>query len=90
MQVVFPVLYKQVPEGLPQHLDTKRPDVDTAGIHGAHEQNEDKGGGEQKHAVGAHRDKREDTSSDRNKQVPVDKIKSRLMTRVVAVRWLMS
>lgn len=47
MQVVFPVLYKQVPEGLPQHLHTKHPGVDRAGIHRAHEQNKDKCGGEQ-------------------------------------------
>ena len=73
MQVIFPVLYKQVPEGLPQHLDTKRPGVDTAGVHRAHEQNEDKSGGEQKHAVDAHRDDCQDTSSNGNKQVPADR-----------------
>lgn len=73
MQVVFPVLYKQVPEGLPQHLESKRPDVDTAGVHRAHEQKKGKGGGEQKRAVDAHGDNRQDTPSDTNKQVPADK-----------------
>lgn len=47
--------------------------MDTAGIHRAHEQNKDKGGGEQKHAVDAHRENRQNTSSNRNKQVPEEK-----------------
>lgn len=72
MQVVFPVLYKQVPEGLPRHLDTKHPGMDTAGIHRAHKQNKDKGGDEEKHTVDAHCENSQDTSSDRKRQVPVD------------------
>lgn len=47
MQIVFPVLYKQVPEGLPQHLDTEHPGVDAAGIHRTHKENKDRSGGEQ-------------------------------------------
>lgn len=73
MQAVFPVLYKQVPEGLPRHLDTKHPGVDKAWIHRGHEQNKDKGGGEQKRAIDAHRDNCQETSSNRNKQVPEDR-----------------
>lgn len=46
MQVVFPVLNKQVPEGLPQHLDTEHPGVDAAGIHRAHKDKKDRSGGE--------------------------------------------
>jgi len=72
VQVVFPVLYQQVPEGLPQHLDPKHPDVDTAGIHRAHQQSEDRGGGEEKPAVDAHRDDGQDASSNTHKQVPAD------------------
>lgn len=37
VQVVFPILYKKVPEGLPQHLHNKSPGVDTAVIHTAQE-----------------------------------------------------
>lgn len=73
MQVVFPVLYKQVPKGLPQHLHTEHPGVDRAGVHRAHKQNKGKGGGKQKCAVNAHRDNCQDTPSNRNKQVPVDR-----------------
>ncbi|KAK2837923.1 hypothetical protein Q5P01_015135 [Channa striata] len=68
IQVVFPVLYKQVPEGLPQHLDTKRPGVDAAGIHGAQEHNKHQGGDDQQHAVDTHCDDCQDTSSSRKKQ----------------------
>ncbi|TNN44074.1 hypothetical protein EYF80_045731 [Liparis tanakae] len=58
----------EVPEGLPQHLDPKHPDVDTAGIHRAHQQSEDRGGGEEKPAVDAHRDDGQDASSNTHKQ----------------------
>lgn len=72
MQIVFPVLYKQVPEGLPRHLDTKHPDVDTAYIHREHEQNKDKGRDEEKWAVDSHGENSQDASSNRNVQVPAD------------------
>uniref|UniRef100_A0A3Q3IRZ0 4-hydroxybenzoate polyprenyltransferase, mitochondrial n=1 Tax=Monopterus albus TaxID=43700 RepID=A0A3Q3IRZ0_MONAL len=66
-------LTRQVPEGLPEHLDTKQPGVDTTRIHRAHKQNKDAGGGEQKRAVDAHCDNCQGTSSNTNKQVPGDR-----------------
>lgn len=72
MQVVFPVLYKQVPEGLPRHLNSKHPDVDTVGIHGENKQNKDKGGGEEKCTIDAHGENSQDASYNRNTQVPAD------------------
>lgn len=70
LQVVLPVLDEQMPEGLPQHLDNKCPGVDAARIHGAQQQNEHKGGGEEQRAVDAHGDNSQDASSDTHKQVP--------------------
>lgn len=62
-----------MPEGLPQHLDPKHPGVDAAGVHRDHQQDKDQGGGEEKRAVDAHSNDRQDASSSRNKQVPADK-----------------
>ncbi|KAG7221280.1 hypothetical protein INR49_017345 [Caranx melampygus] len=58
----------EVPEGLPQHLDTKHPGVDVGWIHKAQEQDGDDSGDEQESTVDAHSDSCQDTTSDSNKQ----------------------